>query len=233
MLQTVFELRPYFLHDCLRCLAKIACSVGNTAILDWVSQFGIELRSTQPIREAVSRGDVKLLQWFFENEFEVTNPKLLELAVQGSQLEVVRWLSTHGYTVNSLALTRIAGEEMYSRYTDTPVLRWVVENGPPLDLPTATALVLEYRHIEIAWWASEDIRKHLVLKALETDDRRVVWWNLARTHFQDEGTQQSIREAIQCCQGYTKQWFEKNMREVVGCSWYFLTSIHQALRGVR
>ncbi|GMF26107.1 unnamed protein product [Phytophthora fragariaefolia] len=141
LLQTVFEQRPAFVRGCLRCLAEIVCTRGNVAILDWVSQFGIELRSTAPIRDAIGRGDVELLRCFYRNGLEATDPDLLELAIQKDQLEAVRWLSEHGHPVNSLGLVKTAGE-----CGSAPLLRWLVEHGPPLDLATARALVIEYRH---------------------------------------------------------------------------------------
>ncbi|KAE9116559.1 hypothetical protein PF007_g9625 [Phytophthora fragariae] len=215
MLQTLFERRPAFVQDCLRNLTYIACSTGNIAILDWVNQFVIKLISTEHIRDAVGRGDVKMLKWFSENGFEITDPDLLEMAVEDGDLEVVHWLSGHGYAVDSLESVKIAAKN------DIPTMRWLLEHGPPLDLSTATTLVLENRHIEIAWWVSEDARKDLVLEALRKNDREVVWWILAHTQFQDENTQRSIRDDIPRCSKDVQQWFEENMSEVEACRWCF------------
>lgn len=190
MLQTVFKHRHHFLKCCLSCLAGISCSRGNTEILDWVNQFGIELRSTEPVRDAVQRDDVKLLQWFSDNGFEMKDLKLLALAVGSSNLDTLRWLSKHGHAVDSLDLVRRAGWK-YNTYQSIPVLRWLVEHGPPLDAPTATYLVLESRHVEIVPWVAEKYRKDLVLMALR-NDQRVLWWILARTKFQDEDIQRKI-----------------------------------------
>ncbi|KAE9020791.1 hypothetical protein PR003_g12234 [Phytophthora rubi] len=214
MLQTLFERRPAFVQDCLRDLAYIACTRGNIAMMDWVMPFGIKLNSTEPICDAVFRGDVKMLQWFFENGFEITDPDLVKVAVQRSRLEVLRWLWGHGYDVDSLELVKIAA------INDIPTMRWLVEHGPPLDLSTATTLVIEYRYIEIAWWIAEDARKDLVLEALHRNDLEVVWWILAHTQFQDESAQGSIRDAIRCSNG-VQQWFEENMIEVEACRWCF------------
>ncbi|EGZ13841.1 hypothetical protein PHYSODRAFT_303233 [Phytophthora sojae] len=220
MLQTVFEQRPDFVRGCLGCLAWTAFSRGNIAVLDWVNQFGIELRSTVPIRDAVSRGGVKVLRWFSENGFEISDPDLLELAVKSGQLEAVRWLSEHGYGVNSLALANIAG-----KIRNVPILRWLVEHGPPLDLATATLLIWQYRQVEIAWWVSEDVRKHVVFEALQKNDRRVLRWILARTTFQDESAQWDIRAAIQSCSTDMQRWLEEDMSEVGACRWCFPTKM--------
>ncbi|KAE9282186.1 hypothetical protein PR003_g27474 [Phytophthora rubi] len=160
-----------------------------------------------------------MLQWFFENGFEVTDPDLLEVAVEHGQLEVVRWLSEHGYAVGSLELVKMAGE----RYMNVPMTRWLVENGPLLDLSTAMTLVLEDRHIEIAWWVAEKDRSHLVLEALHKNDREVLWWILAHTQFQDESARRSTREAIHGCPKGTQQWFEEAMSQVEACRWCFST----------
>ncbi|KAE9013617.1 hypothetical protein PF005_g9499 [Phytophthora fragariae] len=213
MLQAIFEQRPAFVRDWLQYLVHLACSKGNVAILDWVSQFGIELNSTKPIRDAASRGDVKMLQWFLENGFEFTDPNLLRKAVLTGQLEAVHWLTKHGHDVNSVKLTTV-GYNM-------PILRWLAENGPPIDLSTATKLVLEKHHVEIAWWVSEDNRRHLVLEALHKNDRKVAWWILAHTQFQDESALRSIRDAIRCCPKDTQKWLKKSLSEVEACRWYF------------
>ncbi|KAE9020789.1 hypothetical protein PR001_g13508 [Phytophthora rubi] len=220
MLQTLFEQRPAFVRYCLRRLARGACSRGNIALLDWVNQFGIELKSTEPIRDAVRRGDVKMLQWFFDNGFEITDPDLLEVAVEDDRLEVVRWLSEHGYPVNSLELVKIAG-----KYMNVPTMRWLVEYGPPLDLSTATILVLENHRIEIAWWVGEKDWGQLVIEALLRNDRDVVWWILVHAQFQVESAQRCIRDAIQRSPKDIQQWFEESMSKVDACRWCLSTSI--------
>ncbi|KAE9277217.1 hypothetical protein PR003_g28849 [Phytophthora rubi] len=220
MLQTVFEQRPAFLRRCLQRLAVIACKTGNVSLLDWVNQFGLELKSTEPIRDAVSRGYVKMLQFFFDHGFEITDPDLLEVAVKGGQLEIVRLLSEHGYAINSLELLKIRGKCM-----SVPMTRWLVEHGSLLDLSTATTLVVEYRHIEIAWWVAETDQCHLVLDALENNDREVLWWVLTHTQFQDKSAQRSIRDAIHGCPEDIQQWFEESLRTVESCRWCFSTSI--------
>ncbi|EGZ13853.1 hypothetical protein PHYSODRAFT_303245 [Phytophthora sojae] len=209
MLQTVFRPRSRFVQGFLRCLAWIACSEGNIAILDWVHQFGVELRSTAPIGSAVGRGDVKLLQWFYENGFEVTGPGLLEPAAENGRLDAVRWLTEHGVAVHLLEVAKIA-----AKHKNVPVMRWLVEQGPSLDLPTATLLVVEYRYIEVAWWVAEKDRGDLVLKALQNNDRNVVWWILMHTQFQEENTRREIHDAIQRCPRGTQQWLKNNMNDV-------------------
>lgn len=141
---------------------------------------------------------------------------LLKLAMEYSHLDVVHWLVERGYEVNSLDLIKFA--------ENASVLRFLVEHGPPLDLATAKDLVLENRNIEIAWWVPENVRKLLVLDALQDEDGEVLWWILAHTKFQDEGVQNSIRDAIQCASKDTKQWLQANLRNVEACCWCFPTS---------
>ncbi|EGZ13918.1 hypothetical protein PHYSODRAFT_303276 [Phytophthora sojae] len=193
MLQKVFKQNQAFVRNCLRMLAETACNAGNVGILDWVNQFGIELRSTEHIENAVMHGDVKMLQWFFERGFEVRDPELLELAVESGQLEVARWLVEHRLAVISLELVTIAGD-----IENEAMMRWLVEHGPPLDVATAMRLVFDYHYVEIALWLSEDVRQHLVLEALRKANHKVMWWILSKTQFQD-GAKSCICDAIQCC----------------------------------
>ncbi|KAG4051837.1 hypothetical protein PC123_g12959 [Phytophthora cactorum] len=137
-----------FHQGCLRCLAEIALREGNIEILDWLNQLGLELRTTIPIRDAVTRGDVKLLQWFYWNRFEILDSDLdlLELAGQNGQLDAARWLSKHGLNITSLNLIEEA-----ARNRKVPLLRWLAEHGPPLNFRTAKYLTMEYRHVDISW----------------------------------------------------------------------------------
>ncbi|POM66555.1 Hypothetical protein PHPALM_17568 [Phytophthora palmivora] len=203
MLQSVFKTRPSFVQGCLRCLAEIACE-GLIEILDWVNQFGLELRSPTPISDAIARGDVKLLQWFYQNEFEVCEPDFLVLAIDKGHLDTARCLLNHGYEVNSLELAEMAG-----RNRNTPMLRWLVEHGPPLNLQVATTLAKGYRHVEIMSWVSESVRVQVVLEALQKEELEVLWWILTRTQFSDESSQQIIRDGIE--RSNLSLWFQENL----------------------
>ncbi|KAG3213232.1 hypothetical protein PC129_g15825, partial [Phytophthora cactorum] len=158
-----------FHQGCLRCLAEIALREGNIEILDWLNQLGLELRTTIPIRDAVTRGDVKLLQWFYWNRFEILDSDLdlLELAGQNGQLDAARWLSKHGLNITSLNLIEEA-----ARNRKVPLLRWLAEHGPPLNFRTAKYLTMEYRHVDISWWVSESDRALLALEALQKGNRK-------------------------------------------------------------
>ncbi|KAJ8561540.1 hypothetical protein ON010_g8141 [Phytophthora cinnamomi] len=186
--------------------------------------FGIELLSIAPLAVAVGGGHVEVLRWFFENGFEVTDPRLLEMAVEDCRLGVVPWLLEHGYAVNSLVLIKTA---VYFPFV--PVLRWLVEHGPPLNSLPAARLIFKYSFLETAWWVAEDIRRLLVLDALQGCNRRILWWILAHTQFEDESVRRSIRDAIQRCSADTRRWHQDNMSDVETCSWCFSKSVKRRI----
>ncbi|OWY91612.1 hypothetical protein PHMEG_00039730 [Phytophthora megakarya] len=184
LLQSMFKARPSFVRRCLSCLAEIALRTSNIEILDWVNQFGLELRSAVPVRAAVCRGHVTLLQWFCRNGFEVSDPDLLKLAVENGHLDTARWLSKRGYEINSLDLV-----EMARRNDDIGCVD----------------------------------RVQVVLDALKSDKRRVLWWILTRTRFEDGASRQIIRDGIHGASINTLQWIQDNLMEFEECSWCFTT----------
>ncbi|GMF20913.1 unnamed protein product [Phytophthora lilii] len=148
-LKRVFEERPDFFRGCLRSLAEMACERGNLEILDWLIQFGLELRSTIPIRNAVRRGDLALVRWFDRHDVwgvRVDNPGLLQQAAKYGYLDFARRLWEHGFQIISHEVVEIAAKRR-----DVPSMRWLIEHGPPLDLVTVTTLAIKYGYIEVAW----------------------------------------------------------------------------------
>lgn len=222
VLQTVYEQRPDFVRDCLRCLARIACEEGNLAILDWVGRFGLELRSTESICVAIRNHHAEVLQWFLKNGLGVTDPELLEFALQSRCLEAADCLLEHGYDLSSVKLI--------DNCWNVPTLRWMVEHGSPLDLEAAHEIVFRNRHIEIAGWVAEEDRGRLVLEALYKDDREVLWWILVRTTFQGDSVQRKIRNFITYSPKEIQLWIDENLRDVDACSWCFF-GIDQATEG--
>ncbi|KAF1795508.1 Ankyrin repeat-containing domain [Phytophthora cactorum] len=207
--------------SCLRCLAEIALREGNIEILDWLNQLGLELRTTIPIRDAVTRGDVKLLQWFYWNRFEILDSDLdlLELAGQNGQLDAARWLSKHGLNITSLNLIEEA-----ARNRKVPLLRWLAEHGPPLNFRTAKYLTMEYRHVDISWWVSESDRALLALEALQKGNRKLLWWILTRTRFEDASSQQSIRDGIKHAPNNILLWIQESLSDFEEYKWCFAIS---------
>ncbi|OWY93730.1 hypothetical protein PHMEG_00036768, partial [Phytophthora megakarya] len=218
LLQSMFKARSSFVRRCLSCLAETALRTSNTKILDWVNQFGLELHSTVPIRDAVCRGHVTLLQWFCRNGFEVSDPDLLKLAVDNGHLDTVRWLSKRGYEINSLILVEMAGIKR-----NIPLLRWLIEYGPPLNFRVATKLIFKPHIMEILWWVSEADRVQVFLDALKYGDRPVLWWILTRTRFEHEDSRQIIRDGIHRASIGTLLWIQKDLMEFEECSWCFTT----------
>ncbi|POM78160.1 Hypothetical protein PHPALM_4341 [Phytophthora palmivora] len=193
MVQSVFKIRPSFVQGCLRCLAEIAVRTNNVEMLDWVNQFGLELRSTAPIRYAVRYNYMSLLKWFHRNGFMMNEPDLLELAVRHKSLGAARWLWTRGYEITSLKFAEIAGDTMF-----VPLLRWVLDYGPPLNIPLALKFAMNYNYMEVMLWLSECDRLPIVLWALKTSDKprqkekedvqKLLLWILTMTSFNDEST---------------------------------------------
>ncbi|KAG6956520.1 hypothetical protein JG688_00011383 [Phytophthora aleatoria] len=104
---------------------------------------------------------------------------------------------------------------------NVPVLRFLVEHGPPLDFRTVGKLIMENRHIEIAWWVTESDRVQIVLEALKKEDKKLIWWILARTRFEDASSQCSIRDAIQCGPNNVSQWIQEDLSGFEECKWCF------------
>ncbi|OWY99972.1 LOW QUALITY PROTEIN: hypothetical protein PHMEG_00028937 [Phytophthora megakarya] len=214
LLKSIFESRPSFVQGCLRCLAKIAFEEGLIEILDWVKQFGLELRSKAPIRAAASRGDVKLLQRFYENGFEVCELELLDLVITRNDLDTGHWFLRHGYSNPPIDLAELAPLKK-----DVPLLRWMVEHGPPLSLPVATKLIVEFRHVELSWWVSESDRVQIVLVALQQEDRELVWWILTHTKFECENSRRIIRDGVEHIPHEMHVWFQESFSDLMVSSW--------------
>ncbi|GMF30695.1 unnamed protein product [Phytophthora lilii] len=179
-LKVVFEERPDFCRGCLRSLAEIACEKGNFKILDWLTPFGLELRSTIPIRNAVRGGDLALVRWFYRNGYKVDEPDLLELALD---VDVARWLYEHGHQITSHELVETA-----ARRQNGPLMRWLIEHGPPLDIATATTLMTEYPYFEVTWKLAEKDRVCMVLELLRNNNDNnldSIWWILRYTEIKD------------------------------------------------
>jgi hypothetical protein len=79
------------------------------------------------------------------------------------------------FEINSLRLVEIAGEN-----GNVPLMRWMVEHGPPLNLPVSATLAKECRHVEITRWLAESDRVQLVLAALFEEERGLLEHTLRR-----------------------------------------------------
>jgi hypothetical protein len=64
------------------------------------------------------------------------------VAVEQGQLDVARWLSNHGDEIDSLRLVELTGIN-----GNGPLMRWLVQHGPPLSLAVATTLAMTCRHV--------------------------------------------------------------------------------------
>ncbi|OWY98845.1 hypothetical protein PHMEG_00030279, partial [Phytophthora megakarya] len=217
-LQSLFETQPSHIRVCLSCLAEFAANKKLIAILDWVKQFGLELRSSAPIRRAVSGGNLELLNWFDRNGYKVCDPDLLELAIDYNNLDTAHWLLKHGYTINPIAL-----DELWSLKRMMPLLRWIVEHGPPLSLPVAKKLVW-FDCREISSWVSESHRVEIVLEAIQNKNRGLLWWILERTRFECETSRRTIRDGVQSAPNKTQLWFVETFGDSTVCGWCVLTA---------
>ncbi|GMF36270.1 unnamed protein product [Phytophthora lilii] len=213
-LKVVFEERPDFFRGCLRSLAEIACERGNLKILDWLYPFGLELCSTIPTRNAVRRRDLALVRWFYRNGYEVNEPVLLELALD---VDVARWLYEHGFQIVSHELAELA-----ANCRNIPLMRWLIERGPPLDLATGTTLVIKYSYFEITWMLAEEDRVCMVLELLRNNNNReLIWWVLRQTEIKDQDSLRSIRNAVKDAPSNTLIWLQDNLSPVEACNWVF------------
>ncbi|KAF1781337.1 hypothetical protein GQ600_16276 [Phytophthora cactorum] len=177
---------------------------------------------TIPIRQAVGRGDVN---GFTGTNSSCTTPICSTWRVQKEQLDAARWLSKHGFKITSLSLIEEAG-----RKEMVPMLRWLVEHGPPLNFGTAMKLTVEYFHNEIAWWVSESDRVQIVLEALQKEKQDVLGWILTRTRFENVSSQQRIRDAIQRAPESIILRIEEDLSDLEECKWCFLPTNKEALQ---
>ncbi|OWY98651.1 hypothetical protein PHMEG_00030533 [Phytophthora megakarya] len=222
-LQSLFETRPSDIRGDLACLAQIAVDKSLIAILDWVKQFGLKKRSSAPICQAVADGNLELLNWFDRNGYKVCYPDLLkyllELAIKRNNLDTAHWLLKHGYTINPLAL-----DELSSLERKVPLLRWIVEHGPPLSLSVARELVISFDYGEIAAWVSESHRVEIVLEAIQRNKKALLWWILERTRFECETSRRTIRDGVQSAPSKTQLWFVETFEDSTVCGWCVLTA---------
>lgn len=114
-----FKMRPKFVHHCLQYLAEVALSRSFLAILDWMKRFGLKLRSTARIRNAVTGGNLSLVKWFYQNRFEICEPGL---AVEYGYLTVAFWLSEGGYKMDLSKLLEVTIERMLFSGNVTPII---------------------------------------------------------------------------------------------------------------
>ncbi|OWZ14288.1 hypothetical protein PHMEG_00012259 [Phytophthora megakarya] len=218
-LQSLFETRPSHIRGCLACLAQIAADNKLIAILDWVKQFGLKLRSSAPIHRAVYFGNWELLKWFDRNGYKVCDPDLLELAIIYNKLDTAHWLLKHGYAINPIDL-----DELWSLKRKMPLLRWIVEHGPPLSLSVARELIISFDHGEIAAWVSESHRVEIVLEAIQMNKKALLWWIFERTRFECETSHRTIRDGIQSAPTKTQMWFVETFENSTVCGWCVLTA---------
>ncbi|OWY94379.1 LOW QUALITY PROTEIN: hypothetical protein PHMEG_00035912 [Phytophthora megakarya] len=142
-----------------------------------------------------------------------SEPDLLKLAVENGHLDTARWLSKHGSEINLLDLVEMAG-----RKDNIPLLRYLTEYGPPLDLRIAKEFW------RILWWISETDRVQVVLEALKKDDRQVLLWIFTRTRFEDELSRQIICDGIQHAPTKTLLRIQEKTTDFDACSWCLSSS---------
>ncbi|OWZ00278.1 hypothetical protein PHMEG_00028570, partial [Phytophthora megakarya] len=163
-----------------------------------------------------------LLQWFHRNELMVNEPDLLKLAVRYESVDAASWLWMHGYEINWLKFTEIAKENMA-----IPMLRWLLDHGPPPSLTFAFELAVSCDCVEVMRWLPEQHRAEIVIWALHQDEplindaRKMIWWILTRTLF-DESSRRNIRnETRQLKSSKILLWLKENLANSTACNWVF------------
>ncbi|OWZ19095.1 hypothetical protein PHMEG_0006706 [Phytophthora megakarya] len=111
MLKSSFMIRPELVRICSGRLARVAIREDLIEILEWVKQFGFELRSTALIIDTVLRNDVTLLQWFYQNRYKVWEPEFHTFPIKHSQLDAVHWFLNHGCTIKPLNLSDLQSND--------------------------------------------------------------------------------------------------------------------------
>ncbi|KAE8891494.1 hypothetical protein PF005_g20441 [Phytophthora fragariae] len=176
----------------------------------------MKLLSTAPIRRAASRGDLNVVKWFHRNYFEFCKRDLLQLAVRNGRMDVARWLSEHGYEINTPQMVVAAAETK-----NLTLVRWLIENGRTLDVSTATVLARNDNYVETMWWVPEPERVQLVLEAMRNENRKLLWWLLMRTRFEEKISHIAISGAIDGAAASMLEWLVDNIDDDEVCRWCF------------
>ncbi|KAE8992578.1 hypothetical protein PF011_g17501 [Phytophthora fragariae] len=179
----------------------------------------MKLLSTAPIRRAVSEGDLNMVKWFHQNYFELCERDLLQLAVQNGHMDVTRWLFEHGYEINTSELVVAAAES-----NNVTLVRWLIENGRTLDASTAAMLAKNDDYVEAMWWVPEPERVQLVLEAMHDENRKLLWWLLMRTRFEEKISYIAISGAIDEAAASMREWLLDNIDDDEVCRWCFSES---------
>ncbi|EGZ13870.1 hypothetical protein PHYSODRAFT_303255 [Phytophthora sojae] len=146
-----------------------------------MKRFGLKLRSTARIRNAVTGGNLSLVKWFYQNRFEICEPGL---AVEYGYLTVAFWLSEGGYKMDLSKLLE----------------------GVPLSLHVVRRIMLSSSYVDLARWLCESDRVELLLSTLKNENEIYAWWLLTHTRFEQETSQIKIRTAIQETTSPMRKW---------------------------
>ncbi|OWY93346.1 hypothetical protein PHMEG_00037303 [Phytophthora megakarya] len=147
--------------------------------------------SASPLWREVS----DLMENFHTSEFYFCSLSILEQAFEQGFL-----LMVHQFFKRKTMETRRKYILIAAEGRCIMVIRWLVENGTPLDINSATILVSNGPYAEIAWWLSEEDRVTLVCEALHEKWYKkwyyVVEWILENTIFKEESSRHAIRSTI-------------------------------------
>ncbi|KAE8972990.1 hypothetical protein PF005_g18176 [Phytophthora fragariae] len=112
------------------------------------------------------------------------------------------------------------------------VMRWMLENGAPLDVATAINISLpkgvydtkqkDYTtYFEVTWWLKENDRVALVVEGLsDKNHHKLLLWVLQNTFFQLD-SRLAIRRAIKSAPRDTIEWLFENLLDPAIRTWCF------------
>ncbi|EGZ08097.1 hypothetical protein PHYSODRAFT_306171 [Phytophthora sojae] len=95
------------------------------------------------------------------------------------------------------------------------LVRWLIENGAPLDVATAIEIGTKRsyaQNVEVAWWLSERDRVALVLGGLSKNKyRKLLLWVLEHTAFKDASSRATIGDAVKQRNYGTAEWLSEQV----------------------
>ncbi|KAE8991208.1 hypothetical protein PR003_g21437 [Phytophthora rubi] len=119
------------------------------------------------------------------------------------------------------------------RVCQISLMRWMIENGAPLDVTTAINICWTGRfygmkqdyptYVEVAWWLKESDRVSLVAEGLSYKNHHhmLLLWVLENTFFQHASSRSAIRRAIKTAPTDTIQWLSENLLAPAIRAWCF------------
>lgn len=153
-------------------ICDIAAEKNHLNVLQWAKENGCSLSDNICIY-AAENNNLDMLQWARENECPWNNKVCIRAAAK-SHFEILKWAITNGCPVNNSKICSIVaglGESdliQWLHYAGCPwdvstcieaacsghfeILKWVIENGCPVNNPSICTIIAEHGNLELLKW---------------------------------------------------------------------------------